>query len=168
MGGGLPPEYANTEMRVLESVFNRIKEFKEWLNSLDIKMIIEPGRFIAAPAGRLVTHVIGVYDNNIVVDASVYNTNMDALIVGVKLLIEGEVNKKEGEAYSVKGCTPCSMDLFRYRVYLKDVKVGDDGGGIASEPEKQYIVSVECKSEESMADLYQELKDRGFTCALMT
>ncbi|MBU0615504.1 MAG: decarboxylase, partial [Nanoarchaeota archaeon] len=48
---------------------------------------------------------------------------MDAIIVPVKLLIEGE--RQEGTPYAVKGCTPCSMDLFRYKVYLDDPKVGD-------------------------------------------
>ena len=64
--------------------------------------------------------------NNIIVDASVYNSDMDALIVPVKLLVEGELKKGEGEAYVIKGVTPCSMDLFRYRVYLKDLKEGDE------------------------------------------
>jgi ornithine decarboxylase len=26
----------------------------------------------------------------------------------------------------IKGVTPCSLDLFRYRVYLKNPKVGDE------------------------------------------
>jgi ornithine decarboxylase len=52
---------------------------------------------------------------------------MDALIVPVKLLVENELNKNEPEAqpYVIKGITPCSMDLFRYRVYLKNPKMGD-------------------------------------------
>ncbi|MFH1505814.1 MAG: decarboxylase, partial [archaeon] len=64
--------------------------------------------------------------NNIIVSASVYNSDMDALIVPVKLLVEGELAKGEGEPYVIKGYTPCSMDLFRYRVYLKNPKVGDE------------------------------------------
>jgi ornithine decarboxylase len=27
--------------------------------------------------------------------------------------------------YCIKGVTPCSLDLFRYRVYLRRVSVGD-------------------------------------------
>jgi len=37
----------------------------------------------------------------------------------------GELLKEEGQPYVIKGITPCSMDLFRYRVYLKNPKVGD-------------------------------------------
>ncbi len=92
---------------------------------MGIKMFIEPGRFIAAPAGKLVCYITGVYENNIIVNASVYNTDMDAILVPVKLLIEGELEKGSGRPYVVKGSTPCSMDLFRYRVYLDNPKVGD-------------------------------------------
>lgn len=125
IGGGLPSEYANTNVDVLESIFKKITELKEWLNSYNIKMMIEPGRFIAAPAGKLITYIKAVYENNIIVDASVYNSDMDAIIVPVKLLVEGEL-KGEGKPYVIKGCTPCSMDLFRYRVYLNEPKVGDE------------------------------------------
>ena len=42
--------------------------------------------------------------------------------------IQDEIEKesKGCKAYVVKGSTPCSMDLFRYRVYLKDPKIGDE------------------------------------------
>ena len=89
--------------------------------------MMEPGRFIAAPAGKLHTTISQLYDNNIIVDASVYNSDMDAIIVPVKLLVEGELQKTDPEAspFIIKGSTPCSLDLFRYRVYLKDPKPGD-------------------------------------------
>ncbi|MBT3324497.1 decarboxylase [archaeon] len=126
IGGGLPSVYANTNVKVVDGIKKKLKDFREWLNNYEIKMIVEPGRFIAAPAVKLVTKVLRIYDNNIIVDASVYNSDMDALIVPVKLLVEGELKKGEGEAYVIKGVTPCSMDLFRYRVYLKDLKEGDE------------------------------------------
>ena len=123
IGGGLPSEYANTNVDVFQSIYGRIKDFKDWLNNLEIKLMVEPGRFIAAPAGRLVTEIVGIDENNITVNASVYNTDMDALIVPVKLKIENELTT--GEPYVIKGLTPCSMDLFRYRVYLENPKKGD-------------------------------------------
>lgn len=126
IGGGLPSVYANTNTKVFQGIFNKIKSLTEWLNSKGVKVINEPGRFICAPAVKLEANVKAVYENNIIVDASVYNSDLDALIVPVKLLVEGEVLKGEGEPYSIKGITPCSMDLFRYRVYLKEEpKVGD-------------------------------------------
>ena len=125
IGGGLPSAYANTNVKIFNGIFEKIKGFRKWANGFGAKVIIEPGRFIAAPAVKLVSHVKAVYGKNIIVDASVYNTDMDALVVPVKLLVEGEV--ESGNSYIIKGITPCSMDLFRYRVYLeKEPKVGDE------------------------------------------
>lgn len=126
IGGGLPSTYANTNEQVINSIKTRLFEFRNFLNNLDIQLVIEPGRFIAAPAGKLHTKILSIYDQIIIVNASVYNTDLDALIVPVKLLVEGEVGKQEGDAYVLKGITPCSMDLFRYRVYLKEPKIGDE------------------------------------------
>jgi len=125
IGGGLPSRYANTNVDVMQSIERKLKELKEWLNNNNTQLLIEPGRFIAAPAGKLITEITGIHDNNIIVNASVYNSDMDAVIVPVKLLIENELEKDQGTPYVVKGCTPCSVDLFRYRVYLKEPKVGD-------------------------------------------
>ncbi|WP_445474362.1 decarboxylase [Methanococcoides methylutens] len=127
IGGGLPSEYANTNVDVIGSIFRRLTELREWLHEKDIQLMIEPGRFISAPAGKLITYITAVYDNNIIVNASVYNSDMDAILVPVKLRVEGEVGNNAGKPYVIKGCTPCSMDLFRYRVYLKDEpKIGDE------------------------------------------
>ncbi len=125
IGGGLPSNYANTNIEVVNGIMKKVSELKIWLNSLNINMIIEPGRFISAPACKLETEIIGVYENNIIVNASVYNSDMDALIVPVKLLVENEISKEECDPFVIKGITPCSLDLFRYKVYLKNPKVGD-------------------------------------------
>jgi len=121
IGGGLPGIYANTNIKIFGGIFEKIKEFKKWINSFGCKIIIEPGRFIAASSIKLETNIKAVYEGNVIVDASVYNSNLDALIVPVKLLVEGEVKKSEGVPYVIKGITPCSMDIFRYRVYFKEV-----------------------------------------------
>jgi ornithine decarboxylase len=123
IGGGLPSEYANTNVNVFSSIYKKIQELKQFLNKNKIKLVIEPGRFICAPAVKLITKIIAIHDNNIIVNASVYNSDMDALIVPVKLLVEGELEK--GKSYVIKGITPCSLDLFRYKVYLDNPKVGD-------------------------------------------
>jgi ornithine decarboxylase len=125
IGGGIPSIYANTNENVIESIFEKLKELKKWLNSKKIKLILEPGRFISAPAVKLETEIIGLYENNIVVNASVYNSDLDALIVPVKLLVQGELEKGNGIPFVIKGITPCSLDLFRYRVYLNSPKIGD-------------------------------------------
>ena len=62
-------------------------------------------------------------NNNIILDCSVFNTAMDTFIANTRLEIQGELDS--GTAYSVKGCTPDSMDIFRYRVFLDNPKIGD-------------------------------------------
>jgi len=125
IGGGLPSEYANTNVDVIKIAFEKIKELKEWLKNYNIKIMLEPGRFISAPACKLETYIKAIHENTIIVNASVYNSDLDALIVPVKLLVKGELEKGDGDPYIIKGTTPCSMDLFRYKVYLKNPKVGD-------------------------------------------
>jgi len=127
IGGGLPAIYANTNVDVIHSVIRRIKELKVFLNERNVKLMLEPGRFISAPAGRLITEISAIYENNIIVNASIYNSDMDAVIVPVKLLIEGELERtdKNAKPFVVKGCTPCPVDLFRYRVYLDNPQIGD-------------------------------------------
>jgi len=57
------------------------------------------------------------------VNCSVYNSAMDTFVASIKLEVEGEL--ESGTAFTIKGQTPCSMDIFRYRVFLKNPKPGD-------------------------------------------
>ncbi len=130
LGGGLPWKYKNFRADVIEHISSKIIEVKEWLNKNNIKVIIEPGRFIAAPSVKLETEIINIYDNNIIINCSIYNTSMDTFVANIRLLVEGELKEEKfrsgnAKAYTIKGCTPCSMDLFRYRVFLKNPKIGD-------------------------------------------
>ena len=124
IGGGIPAEYKNFRKEVKNHIFNKIRELKTFLNEKNIKMIIEPGRFIAAPSIKLECEVINVYDKNIIVNASVYNSAMDTFVAHIRLLAENEV--EIGHCYTIKGFTPDSLDIFRYKVYFdKELKVGD-------------------------------------------
>lgn len=125
IGGGLPSVYANTNADVIGSVFEKIRQLNAWLSSHQIRTIVEPGRFIAAPAVRLESEIIGIHGNTIIVNTSVYSGDLDALVVPVKLLVEGELPRGQGQNYVIKGVTPCSMDIYRYRVYLPEQQVGD-------------------------------------------
>ena len=125
IGGGIPAQYKNFRKEVIDYIFNKIRELKEFLNSNNIKMIVEPGRFIAAPAVKLECEVINAYDNNVIVNASVYNSAMDTFVAHIRLLVENEVENSNFR-YVIKGFTPDSLDIFRYSVYFnKELKVGD-------------------------------------------
>lgn len=123
IGGGLPAEYKNFRPEVIGNIFREISELWEWLKGFGIEMHVEPGRFIAAPSVVLEANVMSVYGQNIVVDCSVWNSAMDTFVANIRLLVEGEL--PEGVKYCIKGSTPDSMDILRYRVYLPEVKVGD-------------------------------------------
>ena len=123
IGGGIPINYKNYTEDLSQQIFNKIKELKDWLHEYNIKMIVEPGRFIAGPSVKLETKIVNIYNNNIVINCSVFNSAMDTFVADIRLLVEGEL--KNGTPYVIKGCTPDSMDIFRYRVYLDNPQVGD-------------------------------------------
>jgi len=123
IGGGMPISYKNYTGNLSQQIFNKIKELKEWLHKYNIKMIVEPGRFIAGPGIKLETEIVNVYNNNIVINCSVFNSAMDTFVADIRLLVDGEL--KNGTPYVIKGCTPDSTDIFRYRAYLDNPKVGD-------------------------------------------
>ena len=123
IGGGIPVGYRNYNENLEPIIFGKIKELKEWLHNYNIKIIAEPGRFIAGPSIKLETEIVNIYNNNIVINCSVFNSAMDTFVADIRLLVQGEL--KNGTPYVIKGCTPDSMDIFRYRVYLDNPKIGD-------------------------------------------
>ncbi len=124
IGGGIPAAYSNSSDATVDAIFGRIREFVGFARPYGFTVIAEPGRYIAAPAVILETTIKRIEGGTIIVDASVYNAAMDTLIVPLKLLVDGEL-VSGGNSYTIKGCTPCSMDIFRYSVHLKEPKVGD-------------------------------------------
>lgn len=125
-GGGLPVEYISYTSKILPYIFGKIKEASDWLKEKGIEVYIEPGRFIAAPSVKLVTEVIQIYEDKIVLNTTIYNCALDTLIGQHKMLVESELNdSEEGKFFLLKGNSPTRDDIFRYRVKLKNPKVGD-------------------------------------------
>ena len=125
IGGGLPDVYKNSRPEIINQIMSKILELKKWLNQQKISTVIEPGRYLAAHSIELETSIKNIYENTIIVDCSVYNACMDAFVANIRLLVKGETDKSQGEGYTIKGMTPCSMDIFRYKVYLKNPVKGD-------------------------------------------
>ncbi len=127
LGGGIPSNYRNSNSSSLEYVFSKLRETKKWLDEKNIEMIIEPGRFLAAPCIKLETEIIQRYDNNLILNTTIYNCALDTILTETKMLIEGELSDlEEGEYFLIKGNSPTRDDIFRYKVKLrKDIKVGD-------------------------------------------
>ncbi|MAG39393.1 decarboxylase [Candidatus Pacearchaeota archaeon] len=125
LGGGLPSVYRSSSVDVYDYVFGKLKKAKEWLEERNIETIIEPGRFLAAPCIVLETEVIQKYDNNLVINTTIYNGSSDNIVTGTKMLIEGELNDG-GNEFLIKGNSPTRDDIFRYKVRLReDIGVGD-------------------------------------------
>jgi ornithine decarboxylase len=123
IGGGLPFPYHNSRPN-LKPIFKRIERFKEFLKDRGLNLVLEPGRYISAPSMDLETTVLNKYDNNLIIDASLYNAYIDTLLFGIRLDIENET--KKGHTYTIKGRSPDSLDIFRYKACFKEEKkIGD-------------------------------------------
>jgi len=124
IGGGFPIKYRNYTSEVLNYIFSKIEELKNWLKEKNIELIVEPGRFIAGPSIELQTQILAIHGNNIIVNSSVYQGNTDSIFQdSLKLMVKGELDN--GNEYTIKGKTPCSLDIFRYKVKIPKAKVGD-------------------------------------------
>ena len=123
LGGGLPVKYRSYTAEIQSYIFKKITNTINFLKKHDIKTIIEPGRFIAAPSIKLVTEMVQIYDGNIILNTTIYNCALDTMIGGHKMLIENELDK--GDNFLIKGNSPTRDDIFRYKVKLNNPKVGD-------------------------------------------
>lgn len=123
VGGGLPGKYENSGDGELNSIFQKIMELKKYADRFGIKLMAEPGRFIASSPVRLECYVTAVIENTCFVNASVFGGMSDTVMANVKLIVKEEA--KEGKPFTIKGCTPDSADVLRYRVMLKNPQVGD-------------------------------------------
>ena len=84
IGGGIPAEYKNFRLEVIKNIFTKISELKSWLNNKKIKMIIEPGRYLAASPIKLETEITNIYENNIIINCSVFNAAMDTFVANIR------------------------------------------------------------------------------------
>ena len=125
-GGGLPVKYRSYTLGVLNYIFGKITEAVTWLGKNEIDSYVEPGRFFAAPAIKLETEIIQVYENNVIINTTIYNCALDSFLTGTKMLVEGELSEEEiGKHYLIKGNSPTRDDIFRYKVKLDNPQVGD-------------------------------------------
>jgi len=126
LGGGLPSKYRGYTVNIMDYISEKLKDVKRWLDRFNIKTFIEPGRFIAAPAIKLEAEIIQIQGKNIIINTTIYNCCLDSILTGTKMFVEGELSEEaEGNDYLIKGNSPTRDDIFRYKVRLKNLKVGD-------------------------------------------
>src|SRR3989344_1387559 len=125
-GGGLPVEYKSYTSQVMPYIFAKLREAFDWLKAKNIKVYIEPGRFLAAPCIKLEAEIIQIYENNIIINTTIYNSALDTILTNTKLLVQEELkDDQSGQDYLIKGNSPTRDDIFRYKVKLLSPKVGD-------------------------------------------
>ncbi|MFB6246921.1 MAG: decarboxylase [Candidatus Pacearchaeota archaeon] len=126
LGGGLPVKYRSHNLDVFQYIISKLKVAKEFLESYGIDVYLEPGRFLAAPPIKLETEIIQVQKNTLVLNTTIYKCALDTLITETKMLVENELSEnEEGQNYLIKGNSPTRDDIFRYKVKLKNPKIGD-------------------------------------------
>ena len=123
VGGGLPGKYENSQDNELDTILSKIRDMRKYTDRFDVKIIVEPGRFIASSPVKLECYITAIIDDACFVNVSVFNGMLDTIIANVKLIVKEE--NKQGNPYIIKGCSPDSADILRYRVYLKNPQVGD-------------------------------------------
>ena len=125
-GGGLPIVYKSYTSKVNPYIFQKLKNAKEFLEKYNIESYIEPGRFLAGPSIKLQTQIIQIYKNNLILNTTIYNCALDTVLTGTKMLVDQELDdKEEGNYYLIKGNSPTRDDIFRYKVKLKNPKIGN-------------------------------------------
>lgn len=115
IGGGIPVEYVNSSPDTA-AILKKIKGFRSFLNNNGLRLITEPGRFLSGPSVRLETEVINTYGSTVVVDASIFNGAMDVYLLGYRYRLLNET--VSGKSFLIKGSSPDSLDIFRYKVFL--------------------------------------------------
>jgi diaminopimelate decarboxylase len=130
LGGGYPIQYIGDAVPGIDALVGALKYELLTLQKIfpEMKLIVEPGRFLVGPAGVLVTHVFHtkpVEGRNVaMLDVSVYNASLDSLIVDLQLpFVTNSRGKKV--RHMIRGNTPDSLDVFRKEVVLPELSEGD-------------------------------------------
>ena len=129
IGGGWPIEYTkqvSSPEEILREIFPSIKKLQK---DRELKLIVEPGRFIAGPSGKLFTRVLDIRERDVpevIVDASLLRTFGDRLFYGLQLETTAHnlSSKKSQKKYRIIGNSSVSIDDFG-ELLLDEVNIGD-------------------------------------------
>lgn len=131
LGGGFPVHYAGEPVPDISVIGASITAALRQL-PYPVQTVVEPGRFLAAPAGVIVASVIGVADRDgrrwLHLDAGAFNAFMEALETGNRLIypVTDSLGQDRTRAFHLTGPTCDSQDTVLYDVGLShDLDVGD-------------------------------------------
>lgn len=132
LGGGIPARYDNDKVLKSEVYIKELLRVAKKLQSMfpGVRIAIEPGRVIAAPALNLYTSVVDIkrYKSPpvVIVDTSVFIGLIEAVYGVTYPLSLVRVSKSETRPFTIAGITCDGCDVIYPNVELpKDLKVGD-------------------------------------------
>ncbi len=125
-GGGFPVRYeGDPEPPGIEQFANAIKGAQasaRLASTRNLRIIVEPGRWVVAECGGLLTRVIGVKDQFVVVDASMTELIRPALYdARHEIILEGHQEQAgKGACFDVVGPVCESSDVLAYDIRFND------------------------------------------------
>lgn len=126
LGGGMGIIY-NDEKPATAAEF--ASEIAPYIKDLNLKLIIEPGRFIVGNGGILLTSVIynkkGIKKNFLIIDAGMNDLIRPALYGAYHGIIPVKQKKSKKEVYDIVGPICESADFLGKNRYMPDLKPGD-------------------------------------------
>lgn len=132
IGGGFPVCYDDVKRDNLDRIANTVlKALKKYIPE-NIRVVAEPGRYMVANAGTMVSTVIGTaerHDRNwLHLDVGAHNGFMESLQTGNTLAfpVHDSRKSKERDIYNLTGPTCDSQDTILFDVPLSsNIEVGD-------------------------------------------
>jgi len=130
-GGGYPIDYGRGSLP-LEEIATLIAKTTARMRRAypDLRFIFEPGRKVVGESITLVATVAHVKTfrgaNVAILDASLYNSSLDTLVVGLHLPV-AKIGADDGPKmeYVLRGSTPDSLDVFSRKALLPKLAPGD-------------------------------------------
>jgi diaminopimelate decarboxylase len=126
IGGGLGIIYSDEKPATAAEFASEIAPY---IKDLNLKLIIEPGRFIVGNGGILLTSVIynkkGIKKNFLIVDAGMNDLIRPALYGAYHRIIPVKLIKGKEKFYDIVGPICESADFLGKDRYLPDLKSGD-------------------------------------------
>lgn len=126
-GGGFPVRYeGDTEPPAIEQFASAIRDAQasaRLASTKNLKIIVEPGRWVIAESGGLLTRVIGVKEHFVVVDASMTELIRPALYEARhEIVFEGhEEQPAHGECFDIVGPVCESSDVLAHDIRLNSL-----------------------------------------------
>jgi diaminopimelate decarboxylase len=128
LGGGFPIKY-DENMLSLQDIANIIGEPIRKLKKKipQLKIFLEPGRFLVGPAMVLLSKVRVVKNNKVLVmDTSTYDCSMDSIAFGINLPVTSTKRPSDKyKKYLIRGSTICTSDVLRKEAILNEVNEGE-------------------------------------------